>query len=163
MTELITFTEDQIPKFIKRVNSYNADFLVQFAGTGYSYPLTTDQLKSDMRNKNHLLFNFTVKSKIIGHCQLTRINIENLTASVGRVLIYSEKRGKGYSSLMLKHLVKYSQEVIGLKKLTLRVFDFNIPAINCYQNLGFTEIIREEIFYDTLNETWNCITMEKSI
>lgn len=162
MIQFEIFTAADIPDFLSWFKNADARFLLQFAGSGYSYPLTADQINENIISNNHLLFKALEESdRIIGHCQLTKIDMDTESASIGRVLIHSDFRGNGYGSLMLEDLIQYAKGVIGLKTLSLRVFDFNIPAFSCYQKLGFVESKREEKYFDVIDETWTCITMDK--
>lgn len=62
---------------------------------------------------------------------------------------------------MLKQLITYTIKELSFRKLLLRVFDFNTPAIKCYTNLGFIEIKTDKVYFEEIQESWSCITMEK--
>ncbi|MBA7498003.1 hypothetical protein ES704_00737 [subsurface metagenome] len=87
----------------------------------------------------------------------------NKSASIGRVLIKQDNRGLGYGYAMLKELINYATNVLQLKQLNLRVFDFNKSALRCYSKLGFVELKRENIFYREINKEWCCIAMVYTI
>jgi RimJ/RimL family protein N-acetyltransferase len=165
MKKLLVFTIDDISDFINEVNRKDKSFLLQFAGAGYTYPLTSDQLKINLEDRSFRLFKFTNTSDntTLGYCQLTRIDLEKKKASIGRVLICDEFRGKGYSLLMIEQLLSYAKTLLGPGKLSLRVFDFNKPALQCYLKLGFQEVFREEKYFEIIDESWNCITMERQL
>ena len=46
-----------------------------------------------------------------------------------------------------------------LKRLDLRVYDFNQSAVRCYRNAGFTEEGRETVSVEAPGEEWICISM----
>ncbi len=78
------------------------------------------------------------QSLVVGHIELNNIDWRNRAASVSKVLIGdSAWRGKGIASRMVRLLVDFAFEELHLHRLELKVFDFNEPAIHCYQNLGF--------------------------
>ncbi|WP_143384220.1 GNAT family N-acetyltransferase, partial [Francisella tularensis] len=109
----------------------------QFGGINYQFPLDYLQIKQTMDNKSNLLFNvLDDEDKSIGHCQIIRLDQANKKASIGRLLIYEEYRAKGLGKLMIKKLLEFAKS-IGLKNISLRVFDFNNSAIKCYETIGF--------------------------
>ena len=62
---------------------------------------------------------------------------------------------------MIQMAMKYAFEMLGAKKVTLGVFDNNLPAYYCYKAAGFAEITMEQpCIFEILGEKWNCIEME---
>lgn len=164
LPKLKEFTIDDIPSLLHELRGTDSRFLIQYAGSGYSHPITSNQIVHNIEDDNHLLFKFVSDSNntTLGYCQLTRINWHDKYASIGRVLIKEEFRGQGLSYPMLEQLIDYANQELKLEKLILRVFDFNSPAKKCYTKLGFKEIQNEDVFFKDIEETWNCITMERS-
>ncbi|MEW6102592.1 MAG: GNAT family protein [bacterium] len=165
MVLLEKFIAKDIPSFISWLKDTDAEFLVQFAGPKYKYPLDENQILQTLNDKNYIVFK-AIDEKLnipIGHCQLMEINFINKTAAIGRVLVRKEYRNKNYGYEMLMNLVKYSKDILDLKKLTLRVFDFNIAAINCYKKIGFVEIKNENVYFKDIGKTWKCLTLEYQI
>ena len=166
MVILKTFEKKDIPALLDWIKGSDAEFLIQFAGSKYRFPLDEKQLLDTLYDKRILVFKAIDETKtgvMIGHCQLMKIDLPNKSATIGRVLIKPDKRGLGYGYAMLKELINYATSVLKLKHLNLRVFDFNQSAIRCYLKLGFVESKREEVFFPAINQTWNCITMEYHI
>lgn len=164
MHTLVKFNKNDIPQFINELRNTDSRFLIQFAGKGYRYPITFDQVNENLEDENYLLFKFISDSgQIIGYCQLTRINWIEKCCSIGRVLINDNFKGHGYSYLMLEQLILHARNDLKFKKLSLRVFDFNIPARKCYTKLGFTIIKSENAYFENIDETWECITMEREL
>lgn len=163
--ELKVFDISDIPQFLEDLSDIDDKFLLQMAGSGYSLPLTTDQIVRDILSDDHLIFKFVddEENRVIGYCQLTKIEWKLNTASIGRVVIKNDFRNQGYSSKMLNGLMDYARHELNIKTLYLRVFDFNIPALKCYNKLGFNEANSEKIYYTQVDETWNCITMKKNL
>ncbi len=162
MIKLARFTQDDIPQLLSWLTDADAEFLIQFAGRNFKYPLTEQQLLLTMEEQNSILFKpVDPKSNIpIGHCQFLRIDKKEKSASIGRVFIRDAYRGKNYGFELIESMKFFGKERLGLKKLSLRVFDFNIPAINCYRKSGFKEVKKELQFYQTIQKEWCCITME---
>lgn len=165
MPVLKEFTEDDIPTLLLKLRDVDSRFLIQLAGKGYKYPLTSKQILQNVEDKNHLLFKFVSDSDevVLGYCQITKINWKDRCGSIGRVLVNEEYRGQGLSYLMLEQLIQYVNQELKFEKLVLRVFDFNTPAKKCYVKLGFSDIKTEEVYFEEIGESWNCITMEKHL
>ncbi len=162
MITLEKFRKESIPELLLWLEHTNAEFLIQFAGRKYTYPLTDNQLIQTLAKKSNIMFKVVESNSqiTIGHCQLLRIDKVKKSASVGRVFIREEYRGKKYSSGLIECVKSYGIEILGLKKLSLRVFDFNIPAVKCYSKAGFKEVKKELQFYQSIQKEWCCITME---
>lgn len=121
-------------------------FLQQWAGREYRFPLSVNQLKAHFSynevNKNGSS-NFTYKiinekNKMIGCIDLLRINYEKRHATVGKFLIgEKQNRNKGYGKQTMKETLKIAFEKLELQKVRLCVYDFNHPAISCYESVGF--------------------------
>lgn len=165
MIILETFEKEDIPELLDWMKDSDTEFLIQFAGPKYRFPLDEKQLLDTLYDKSILVFKAVDETTgtTIGHCQLMKIDLPNKSASIGRVLIKPDKRNLGYGYAMLKELINYATSVFKLKQLSLRVFDFNQSAIRCYLKLGFVESKRENVVFQEINKTWNCITMEYHI
>ncbi|MBN1649204.1 MAG: GNAT family N-acetyltransferase [Spirochaetales bacterium] len=165
MISLETFSRSDIPVLLSWLEHTDSEFLLQFAGPGYSYPLDAGQLEETLAGDRYCLF--TAKEvkdgRPVGHCQLMRINVQEKQASIGRVLVPEELRGKGIGREMLKALIALAAGELGLVRLDLRVFGFNFPAYECYRKLGFSEMGRTETFFPAINRSWTSISMEYKI
>lgn len=163
MIKLKKFTDNDIPKLISQLESKGIRFLYQFGGINYKFPLDFYQIKQTMDDKFNLLFNvINNDGQSIGHCQIIRLDQKNHKASIARLLIYEEYRAKGLGKLMIQELLSFAKS-IGLKYITLRVFDFNISAIKCYEYIGFKKTFEEYLNIKDLKEKWKIISMEIKI
>jgi len=161
MTSLDLFTQADIPEFLSWLKDTDEDFLVQFAGTNYRYPLDENQLEQTLQNDDTIMFKaLDADGNMIGHCQLLRVDKILQSASIGRVLVRPERRDNGHGKAMVRALMDYAVKELKIRKLILRVFDFNESAIRCYTHLGFVEIAREAVYYPVIHKTWYRITME---
>ncbi len=165
MIILETFEKRDIPELLDWMKDSDAEFLIQFAGPKYRFPLDEKQLLDTLDDQSILVFKAIEETTgtAIGHCQLMKIDLPNKRASIARVLIKPDNRGLGYGYAMLKELINYAKSVLKLKQLNLRVFDFNQSAIKCYLKLGFVESKRENVVFQEINKTWDCITMDYNI
>ncbi|MFB6468797.1 GNAT family N-acetyltransferase [Cytobacillus sp. Hz8] len=74
----------------------------------------------------------------IGHISLGRIDRRNQAARIGKVLVgEKEVRGQGIGQKMLEAVLKIAFDELHLHRVSLGVFDFNYPAIACYERVGF--------------------------
>ena len=59
------------------------------------------------------------------------------SAHLCRLIVSNESKSKGIGSAFLHELCKTCFFEMGLSRLTLRVFCFNIGALRCYEKCGF--------------------------
>ncbi|MGL1892811.1 MAG: GNAT family N-acetyltransferase [Spirochaetaceae bacterium] len=162
--KLKLFKQTDIQEFLGLISNIDEKFLLQFAGPRYSFPLDETQLKDSLNDPTYILFKaINEDDKMVGHCQLMRIDLINKTASIGRVFVANKKQGLGYGTKMLKLLLDYAKNELDLERLSLRVFDFNVWAIKCYIKLGFIEVNAETFEAIKFNEKWECITMNYNL
>ena len=143
MIELQYFTQDDFDQLIRWVDSEK--FLMQWAGPSFNYPLDKSQLSEYLRGANDdqtdkLIYKVvhTETGAMIGHISLVRIDRENHSARIGRVLVGDQSyQGQGICRQMIERIVKIAFEDLELHRVSLGVFDFNSAAISCYQKAGF--------------------------
>jgi RimJ/RimL family protein N-acetyltransferase len=121
----------------------DADFLTQWAGRGYCYPLTVEQITERLASNagtDYKIYGIFLDGTIIGTIELMKIDFITQRASIGRFLIDPAKTGKGYGTEALQLFVNEVFAGMPIDTLELTVFDFNRPAIRCYQKAGFNQI-----------------------
>ena len=99
---------------------------------------------------------------IVGHLTM-RFPLEDDKSEVrlGFVIIDDQKRRKGYGRQMITMSCKYAFEFLGAKKISLWVFENNIPARKCYASCGFKEVDdNESKTYSCMGEKWKILKME---
>ncbi|KKI92702.1 aminoglycoside adenylyltransferase [Bacillus sp. SA1-12] len=161
MIELKYFERSDFKQLINWIDS--PQFLLQWGGPAFEYPLTADQLEKYIENANNDYSDTLVykvmdseTGDVIGHISLGKIDRKNKSARVGKVLVGDKNvRGKGIGQLMIKEILKIAFEKHKLHRVGLGVFDFNVSAIACYEKAGF---IKEGLLRDTGKngeEYWN--------
>ena len=166
MIELRAFEETDIPRLLGWVP--DARFLLQWAGPQYKFPLDSSQLLQTLTTTRGdrpscVMFKALrkVEGDVVGHIELMKINYDEGTAQLGRVLIGSpQRRGHGLGRAMVESAVSYAFHRLGLNMVTLKVFDFNAQAIACYRRLGFTEYERMPLARTFGEERWTLIMMK---
>ena len=115
----------------------SAESLMQFAGPGFTYPLTRQQLDKSLSDENRLAFKLvgTGSEMMVGYAE---IYLTPESAYLGRILIGNPlDRGKGLGSQLVTLLVTYAFTVLAKAKVQLNVFEWNTGAIRCYEKAGF--------------------------
>ncbi|MDR1559036.1 MAG: GNAT family N-acetyltransferase [Clostridiales bacterium] len=132
--------------------NWNADtgpeFLTQWAGNGYIYPLTYEQLAKRLPPNTDsekcrifkILLNNDRGEKIIGTAELNTHAMPKRTAMICRYLIAPAYQNQGYGCLSLILLSNLAFRDLGFKSLRLKVFAYNTRATRCYEKAGFSII-----------------------
>lgn len=143
MIELKYFEREDFQQLIDWINS--PEFLLQWGGPGFDYPLNGTQLEKYIENANKDHTDTLVykvmdheTGKTIGHISLGKIDRKNKSARIGKVLVGDRNtRGKGIGQQMMKEILNIAFDQLQLHRVSLGVFDFNVSAINCYEKVGF--------------------------
>jgi len=143
------------------------EFLLQWAGPGFSYPLTVEQLaehhrgcRADPPLREMWKALPRGSAEMIGHAELTGIDRVARTATVSRVLVGDpHRRGRGIGTAMMELLIRRAVDGLDLSGLDLYVFDFNRRAIDCYTGVGFRIDARMENVRRVGDEFWSMYRM----
>ena len=136
MIELQPFGVEDFDTLIRWVDS--EETLVQFAGQHFNFPLTATQLAASVQDMNRLAFKVTDAATgiSIGHAEIHLPGTG--TAVFCRILIGDAAyKGKGLCHEIIKALLTITFMKLDVEQAELNVFDWNIPAIKCYQRNGF--------------------------
>lgn len=144
MVKLNYFGRSDFNQLIKWIDS--PEFLLQWGGPAFDYPLDDEQLEKYIKNANNDNSNTFIYKVIdhdtreaIGHISLGKIDRKNKSARVGKVLVDKNTRGRGICQQMMKEILKIAFDELHLHRVSLGVFDFNASAITCYEKVGFTK------------------------
>lgn len=165
MIELQYFERSDFGQLMEWITS--PEFLLQWGGPGFSYPLNQQQLEqylsgANTPDANTLVFRVfdTDSGKVVGHISLGQIDIKNQSARVGKVLVGEPSmRGKGIGQNMMRAVLEIAFGNLKLHRVSLGVFDFNESAIATYEKIGFTleGTLRDARKID--DEYWNLCEM----
>ncbi|PLS03671.1 GNAT family N-acetyltransferase [Neobacillus cucumis] len=152
MIELCYFERPDFQQLISWIES--PEFLLQWSGLAFEYPLTEEQLEKYLENANKegsttLVFKIMDRETrdVIGHISLGNIDRKNSSARIGKVLVGDlNVRGRGIGQQMIKEILKIAFDQLHLHRVSLGVFDFNTSAIACYEKAGF---IKEGLLRDS--------------
>ncbi|MGI4803716.1 MAG: GNAT family N-acetyltransferase [Janthinobacterium lividum] len=116
----------------------SSGLLFQFAGTTFSYPITENQLAKYQSENPDRSFYIGLNSKNQEVAFGEIIPQETHIPRIGRLLIGNPAdRGKGYGTSFIHLLLAKCQLQFQTKTVELFVLEDNLPAIKCYQKIGF--------------------------
>ncbi|MEC2256661.1 GNAT family protein [Bacillus cereus] len=144
--KLKTFKKSDFKQLINWINS--EEFLIQWSGNAFTFPLDEQQLEKYIESANTLAFKVVDEetSDVIGHISLGQIDNINKSARIGKVLVGNTKmRGRSIGKHMMKAVLHIAFDELKLHRVTLGAYDFNISAISCYEKIGFVKegLLRE--------------------
>ncbi len=125
-------------------NAESPEFVYQWAGPLFTYPLNRAQLERYLLTATgnppttRLFTALNETETPVGHIELTRIDRHNRAASVARVLVFAEQRGRGVGRAMLTEVLRVGFDELGLHRIELLVFDFNQAAVRAYEHAGLS-------------------------
>ncbi|MFD0711403.1 GNAT family N-acetyltransferase [Paenibacillus sp. GCM10027626] len=167
--KLELLNESDFETIVSWINNHDEDFMVQWAGLTYTFPLSIEQMLSHYhRGINSIesdVFIYkiveTASDEMIGSLQLCRFDSTKKEAVIGRFLIGDPKyRGAGIGSIALKQAVETGFGQFKLRKIRLNVFDFNRAAIRCYEKVGFSKgKITCDVYTSSQGMVWNNLEM----
>ncbi|MHA7105182.1 GNAT family N-acetyltransferase [Bacillus sp. C-3-6] len=144
--KLESFKKSDFKQLINWINS--EEFLIQWSGNAFTFPLDEQQLEKYIESANTLAFKVVDEetSDVIGHISLGQIDNINKSARIGKVLVGNTKmRGRSIGKHIMKAVLHIAFDELKLHRVTLGVYDFNTSAISCYEKIGFVKegLLRE--------------------
>lgn len=129
-----------------------------------AYPITAEDLNQhyDAMDGSDSFFEFAAfdDSGPLGHLIMRFTDDEKTTLRFGFVIVDPRKRGQGYGREMMNLAVRYAFDFLKVKKITLGIFENNLPAYRCYRAAGFRETPDcGTTWYTIGTENWKCIEM----
>jgi RimJ/RimL family protein N-acetyltransferase len=157
MIRIVPLEKKDVNSIVVWNQGKDADFLTQWAGRGYHYPITEEQITARITASaaDYKIYGVMMDESPIGTIELMEIDDTAKKAKIGRFVLDPAKTGKGYGTTALKLFIENIFDKMPLKTLELTVFDFNKAAIRCYEKAGFKEI--REVMRPN---GWIAITME---
>lgn len=120
--------------------------LLLWAGPQLKFPLTIEQLSAYLAPSkaiNPRMYAYTAKAdeaaETVGMAELNSVDRVNGTGTLCRIYVNKIHRGKGIAEDMIKQVLKFGFEDLRLRRIDLRVYSFNTPAVKCYEKLGFVQ------------------------
>ena len=140
----------------------DSDFLLQWAGPEYVFPLDEAQLnrtleKTRSAHPSHFMFKAMLNSVTVGHVEIMAVDYVEKRGVLARILIGPKNhRGKGWGKSMIQSALNFAFNDLALDNLDLGVFKFNKAAVHCYKQLGFEPYIT---IPNLENDKWTLLRM----
>lgn len=138
---LSALREDDAPT----IHAWRADPTVRDGALGYPFPTSVDAEREWIRGfaprgmPQDLCLGIRdgQTDALLGYCQIRAIDWIAKVAEFGIVIGAPESRGRGVGRRTLALVVEYATLQLGLRRLWLRVAEFNTAAIRLYEEAGF--------------------------
>lgn len=78
-----------------------------------------------------------------------------------RVIVNPDKRRQGFGKAFCRELLQIGFRKLGYRHVTLNAFHFNLPALRCYESLGFRRIAFRPKARNFQNEASDLVIMRK--
>jgi RimJ/RimL family protein N-acetyltransferase len=156
--ELLPFEATDVDQLLTWITS-EAE-LTQWSGPYFKFPLQRNDLLSHLLTAEksppiRKIFKAVRidTGAVAGHIELNDLDFSNRSASLARVLVNPEFRNQGICLPMVNSALTIAFDQLNLHRISLRVYDFNHPAIHCYERAGFR---REGFFrhYSKVGDQW---------
>lgn len=150
---------------LMKCQDYANDYEVMRGASGaILYPSTVDDAARAMNGNTSYSageYQFALETreekKFIGQCGFVKINWKNRTGELAILIGERDFRGRGYGADAIQTLCRFGFQELNLRKIKANVFDFNRPAVRCYEKCGFEregilkqEIYREGAYHDVI-------------
>ncbi len=160
MVKLVPLRKENYAKLVEYNKDKGADFLRQWSGLGYHYPLTVEQLAARQalslqfkKISDFITYEIILdKTYFIGTVELFHIDKKTLRATMGRFLLFDAYRGKGLGGEVLRAVFRIAKNLYGIEELRLNVYEYNVSAQRCYEKAGFEF---ESLTEDTATPKWS--------
>lgn len=126
--------------------------LLMWSGKGFSFPVKNEELFNLLLMPGKRFFTFIENSFIIGYGEIGRIEPQNESAFLSRIIVAPQKRGFGLGKIITGFLIQYCFKILDRNTLYLNVFLNNKFAMAIYEQEGFSFIEGSEYIVHTNNQ-----------
>ena len=115
----------------------------------FSFPLTAGELDEYFREwclkeeRGWLMTALDGDGVPVGHYLMRLADYEEGSVRIGFIVMDPKVRGKGYGKEMIGQILTYAFRILGMRKVSLGVFENKPQAKACYEAAGFA--VREYI------------------
>ena len=99
-------------------------------------------------------------NRLIGNVALVDLDYQERTAEIGVFIGDRDYWGQGYGAEAMGLLMAYAFDVLNIRNIWLRVFDFNQRAITSYLRLGFREVGRRRMAVRRRGREYDMVFMD---
>ncbi|MGH2558772.1 MAG: GNAT family N-acetyltransferase [Thermomicrobiales bacterium] len=130
-------------------------------------PLTADWIETwfarhDRGDPSSMVFTIWERGSWlpIGNAALQDLDLRNRSAELGLFIGEPGHRRQGYGTEATRLVLDFGFNVLGLRSIMLRVFEYNLAARRCYEKAGFREFGRRAQSQFMDGRFWDVIYME---
>jgi RimJ/RimL family protein N-acetyltransferase len=137
---------DSMQDYLKWMRDTKSNPFIVSARPTYSMDELLEYVNQKNSHEDVLLFGIFLRSSgiLIGTIKLEPIDRNTCEAWLGVLIGNADLRHLGYGSESIKGILRYSKDMLRLKKIYLGVDLSNTVAINAYLKIGFSIEIRKE-------------------
>ena len=139
-----------IKDILEWTNSRGEEFLKQWAGKAWRFPLTEQQILAERDQ----IYSILDGESFLGIIQILRREENNF--HIGRFLLDPAKTGKGLGTIALKQFCNFLFRNAQIESITLNVYAFNQGAQRCYEKCGFKP-------YETIAEKGQIVSLKMKL
>ena len=107
--EIQRINEDNIKNIVNWCEGKDADFLTQWAGRGYKYPITEEQIKDRLAGGAEI-YEANLDGRMVGTIEIITRDEEAETALVGRFVLNPALVGQGLGTQILETFMEYCKK-----------------------------------------------------
>ena len=138
--------------------------MIQWAGSVFTWPITQKQFRTHLlavSSEPPTLYPFGLydKAKIIGYTELSNHLRNSNSAMLSRALVSPRHRRRELGQFIIRQIIHFGFDELGLNRIGLGVFDFNNAAIKCYTQVGFVLERTSRESAKVGGSYWNCYLM----
>ena len=122
------------------------------------YPAQPSDMIAQYEGDNLFPMTMVDGEEIVGHILLRYPSAGKSIIRFGFIIVDDTKRGMGYGRRLLQLAIDHACNQMGVKTITLGVFEDNPSALKCYQSVGFK--ITGEDSYMIDGEKWKGYEMK---
>jgi len=140
------------------IHKWRIDSVVskKLGGNNFSISLERDKLWTENKSVDdtkgiYWMIGKLNDNKIIGYCSMINIDLRNLKAELGGIVIgEKDEWGKGYGKEAVKIMLKYFFDNYPINKCFTYCLEENTPSIKIWQSLNFVQdgLLREDVYKD---------------
>ncbi len=135
-----------------------------WCGDHFIFPLTEEQMNGYYKEmeEDERSWGFTVLDQSgtpAGSFKMTRADYDAESIHLGFIVIDPKRRGQGLGREMVSMAVNYGVRLLGMKRITLKVFENNPGARRCYEKAGFAVESCNEKGFLYHDEMWSVFLM----
>ena len=144
MIRLRPYKPSDAEKLLRWWEKADEETFIKWSCGKFEYPLTMEQLEAYYdtwcvkAEQGWLMTALDADGTPVGHFIMRLVDYQKNAVRMGFIVVDPEARGHGYGRKMMEKALKYAFEILGMKHVSLGVFENNPHAKLCYEAVGFT-------------------------